>query len=101
MTRERLDPEDRKSQILDVAMAMAKKDGYTRITRDAVASKAKVSTGLVTMYFSMDALRDAIIKLAVKRGIAEIVAQGLANRHPVALRAPQELKERAASLLTN
>ena len=100
VSKTRADPVLRKNHILAVAVALAKSEGYNKITRDRVATGAGVSMGLVTRYFgTMGQLRTAIMRRAVKQGIAEIVAQGLANGDDHALKADLGLKEKAASLL--
>jgi len=100
-TRTRKDPEDRKAQIIDAALIVAKEVGYEKVTRDRVAAQANVSTGCISLHFSpIDLLKNAVMKHAVKREVVEVVAQGLANRHPAAMKAPQKLKERAVKQLT-
>ena len=75
----------------------AKTTGYSKVTRDKIAEGAGVSTGLVTSYFgTMGQLKTAIMRRAVKQGIAEIIAQGLANGDDHAKNAPAELKAKAA-----
>ncbi len=102
VSKTRANPELRKDHILNVAVKMAKASGYNKITRDKVAEGAGVSMGLVTRYFgTMGQLKNAIMRRAVKQGVAEIIAQGLANGDDHAKRAPAELKAEAATLLAN
>lgn len=102
VSKSRANPALRKDQILTVAIEMAKEQGYHKITRDAVAECAGVSMGLVTRYFgTMKQLKTAVMRTAVKQGIPEIVAQGLANGDDHAKKAPAELKAEAATLLAN
>lgn len=102
VSKSRANPALRKGQILSVAINLAKEQGYDKITRDGVAEKAGVSMGLVTRYFgTMHQLKVAIMRTAVKQGILEIVAQGLANGDVHARKAPAELKARAVTLLAN
>lgn len=102
VSKSRANPALRKDQILTVAIEMAKEQGYHKITRDAVAECAGVSMGLVTRYFgTMKQLKTAVMRTAVKQGIPEIVAQGLANGDDHAKKAPAELKAEAARLLAN
>ena len=49
----------------------------------------------------MTQLRRDIMRYAVREGLAEIVAQGLANGDDHAKKAPAELKATAATLLAN
>ena len=100
ITRKRIDPEFRQGNILDTAIELAKTKGYSRITRDDVAKAANVSPGLITHYFTtIERLRRAVLREAVKRGVLEIVAQGLANKDAIAIGAPRELRHSAALLI--
>jgi len=102
VSKTRANPELRKSHILNVAVCMAKTEGYNKITRDKVAEGAGVSTGLVSRYFgTMIQLKTAIMRRAVKQGIVEIIAQGLIYGDDHARKAPIELKEEAAAFLAN
>lgn len=70
------------------------------MTRDLIAAQANVSPGLVSLYLgTMTKLRRTVMREAVKRGMASIVAEGLAERDPQALKAPAELKSAAAEHL--
>lgn len=96
----RLKPEARSKQILDVALKLAEKSNYSTVTRDAIASAAGVSMGLVTNYFgTMAQFRRTLMRAAIHRGNARIVAQGLANKDPQARKAPDELKAKAVEFL--
>lgn len=92
-------PNERRAQILDRALELSKQRGYLAITRDLVATSADVSPALVSHYFAgMDGLRREVMRAAVKRECLLVLAQGIANRHPVALRAPRALRAQAAAL---
>lgn len=92
---------ERKIQILNAAVALATTDGYANITRTDVAELAGVSTGLVNKYYStIPQLKRAVMRAAIQREVLSIVAQGLTAKDPQALKAPDELKQRAvASIL--
>ena len=96
MKSKRLDPADRKAQLLDIAMQEAEQRGFGQMTRDGIAARAGVAAGLITTRLgTMANLRRDIMRHAVKRGIISIVAEGLALRDPVAQRAPAELRDKA------
>jgi len=98
---ERMAPADRRRQILATAVKLSRRKGYRNITRDGVAEEAGVSQGLVNRYFgSIDGLRDAVMKQAIEDHDVKIVAQGIAHRDKVALRAPAGLREQAVASLT-
>ena len=65
---------------------------------EAVAKRAGVSGALVNRYLGTHgALMDRVVQEAVAREHLEIVAQALIDKHPLALRAPRRLQERAAN----
>lgn len=92
----------RKEHILGVAIELAIRDGYNKITRDGIAEAAGVSMGLVTKYFgTMIQLKRDVIRAAIKQEIPEIIAQGLANGDDRARKASAELKAKAATILAS
>ena len=101
VTRTRAHPTLRRDHILAAAVRIAEESGYAHITQADVAEAAGVSPGLVTRYFTMTVLRTRIMSEAVRLEILPIVAQGLADGHPLATTAPTKLKNRAARTLTS
>lgn len=86
-----------RDKILAAAMVQARADGYQWITREVVAASAGVSTGMVNQVFkTVRDLKRAVLREAVTTEDLAIVAQGLADRHEIALNAPPELKRKAA-----
>lgn len=86
----------RKTQILAAAMELADEDGYANITRDGVAARAKCAMGLVNTYYStMNELRRAVMSEAIRTKNLSIIAAGIVDKHPKALRASDELKREA------
>lgn len=101
VVKTRTNPELRRDQILNVAVELSVKQGYNHIRRDHVAEAAGVSEGLVTNYFNtMVQLRRDIIRIAIKKEILEIIAQGLINGDKHARKASPELKEKAANIIS-
>lgn len=91
---------NRNRAVLDAALRLAASRGFRNITRQAVADEAKVAVGSVNnAYGTMDGLRDAVMAAAVERGLADIVAQGLTDKHPCALSAPATLRSAALESL--
>lgn len=96
----RMQPKDRKEQILIAAVELSKTGNYMQITRDQIATKAGVAMGLVTHYFStMVQLRRDVMRYAVRVEIPEIVAQGLAMNDTQAKKAPEYLRRKALESL--
>lgn len=98
--KKRLAPDDRRDELLKVAVDMAVVIGINQLRRDNIAEKAGVANGLVTRYFNtMTQLRRAVMRYAVHNEILPVVAQGLAMRDPEALKAPEDLKHKAIGTL--
>lgn len=100
--RTRLDPKDRKAEILAAAVRLAReRGGYTALTYSGVAGAAGVSRGLVHSYFGvMNELRRAVMGYAIANEVVEIVAQGLTAGDSRAKKASPELKAAAIKYLT-
>lgn len=90
----------RKTELLHAAMIEAKRHGYKNVTRHMIAERACVTPALVPYYFgTMNELRRAIMSEAIRTRELRIVAQGIADGHPKAKRAPEELRREALRLL--
>lgn len=90
----------RKAAILLAAMTEAGKHGYDRVTREQIARRAECAPGLVSFYFgTMPQMKRSIMSEAVRTRELRIIAQGIADRHPKAMRAPLELRQAAAMTL--
>lgn len=89
-------PQLRKDQILAAAVKISGAKNYNTITRQNIADAAGVSTGLVARYFNtMLQIRRAIMRSAIKNKNLKIIAQGLVNKDPNALKAPKPLQQQA------
>lgn len=89
-------PEARKDQILEAAVAVAERDGYTHVRREEVANHIGCSVGTVSRYFNtMNQLRKAVMRHAVHTINLQLIGQGLALRDSQALKASEEIKEQA------
>ena len=98
--RARANTLDRYTQVLNVALNLAKSTGYDKLTIGEVAKGSGVSRTIITNHLgNVDQLRDTVLLAAVRRGIPEIVAQGIANHDMVALSAPKKIKAEALSVL--
>ncbi|WP_286931120.1 TetR family transcriptional regulator [Marinobacter sp.] len=101
MARVKLSAPERRELILEAAIETALAVGWRSMTRDHIAERAGVACGLVGQYFDggMTGLRDEVMRKAVLRGLAPIVAEGLASRHAEALQASRAVKRKAAAYL--
>ncbi len=80
--------------ILDGAVQIATRVGFRNVTRRMAAEKAGCALATVSYHFgSIPKLHDAIICRAVELRLSLIVAQGLAEGHVDALRAPRSLQK--------
>lgn len=101
MTKKRLQPADRKQEILNAAIKVAgRPGGWGKLTRDAVAKEAGCAEGLVSKYFgTMITFRRSIMRAAIHDWNLSIIAQGLAAGDKCAQKADPELKARALNTL--
>lgn len=92
----RLNPTDRREQILAAAVELADCSGLTALTFDAVAQAARCSKALVVRYFYTTAeMRQHVMTRAVTEERLRVIADGLVARDAVALSAHGWLKARA------
>jgi AcrR family transcriptional regulator len=97
-----MQPQARKELILDEAIQLSIRIGYNSITRDLVAERMGIASGLVGKYYPrMHNLRVAIMEAAINREILEILAQGLTVNDPLALTIPACLKDKVHQYLIN
>jgi hypothetical protein len=83
--------------LLAAGLALAERIGFTNITRLNLAAAAEVSPALVSLRLgTMPQVHRSIMRAAVKAQCLRVIAQGLAVKEPTAMRAPQELIDRAA-----
>lgn len=100
--RKRLDPETSRDEILKAAAIVALRPdvGLIGMTRELVMEQSGRSAGLVSKAFGgMEGLRDAVLQAAIENGRAEIVADGLCLRLPLAKTAPEALLRKARAIL--
>lgn len=97
MTHTRLDPKRRTDELLAVALRLAAANGWRTLTHADVAQAAGVSPGLVVARLGTKTsmLRD-VMRAAVREGVVAVVAEGLAVSDKQAMRADEQLRERAA-----
>jgi AcrR family transcriptional regulator len=96
----RMDPKDRKRQLLDVGLRLAAEVGYKNVTMGQLTEAAGVSRTLYHRYFStVGQFRVDVMRAAVKQENLVVIAQGLVAKDKQALKAPIELRERAAATI--
>lgn len=98
----RMSPGDRKASILEAAIEAAKQHTFSGMRLHHVATAAECSNALVVSYYStMPQVRRAVMRAAIKRGLLDIIANGVVTRDPTALKADEGLKTRALASLSN
>ena len=86
--------------IIKTATQMAVRQGYRNLTRAAIAEKLSIFPSSVSFHCgAMSQLRDDVVAYAIENEYTAVVGQALADRHPLALKAPAALRARAAKLL--
>lgn len=101
MTRIRMTPEARKEQLLCVALQIAERVGYHKLSRLMIVKEMnnEISDGLVSRYFGQrHSLRQAVLQAGIQRGNIAIVAQCLAQGDPLAKQIPKALRTQALAL---
>lgn len=84
------------AQILAGALEIAKRDGYARVTRDAVAHYVGISSSLIPHHMgTMEEFRRKIMREALRTECLPVIAQGIAARDRHALKASPELRAKA------
>jgi AcrR family transcriptional regulator len=92
----RLDPKDRRAEILDAALRMSRLHGYREVTRADIAGAAKCSEALVSSYWgTMVQMRRAIVRAAIDRRDLTLVAQAIVATDKHAAKLTAELRQTA------
>ena len=84
MSNKRMEPRERRAQLLEVALKRAKVVGYSNITREDIATHAGVVPGTVSLTFgTMPKLKRDVMRHAIKVGDLMVIGQGLiaGDRH--------------------
>jgi len=89
------------AKIRTAADRMVSDYGFGAVTRDGIAAVADCSstTAFAGLGGCRSAMEDSILRWAIGRGDARLVARGLQIAHPRALAAPEALKKAAAKHL--
>lgn len=96
----RLKPDARRAMLVEVALAVAARGHYRTMTREQVAASAGVSGAAISYHFGcMARLRYDVMRAAVEQCELSVVAQGLADRHPVALTAHPLVRRDAGEMI--
>jgi len=94
-------------KIVRAATQLAVKLGYTNMSRQQIADHVGCFPSQISFHVgTMKAVRNAIVQYAVDHALdggrfhyADVVAQALAARHPLAVKAPKEVRAVALSVV--
>lgn len=85
-----------KLQILGVAMQLANLKGFGKVTRFDISDQAEIATGSVSYHWkTMRKLEAAMVERAIETHNLKILGQAIANRHPLAMKASDDLRRAA------
>jgi len=94
----RKDPKVRKEEVLNAAIKVAKNTPYTQMTRLQVSEMAECAEGTINRYYgTMNQLRKAVMRRAVRDGIVNIVSLGLALHDTQAMESNAELRDKCSA----
>lgn len=92
--------DDRREECIQAALELAKDKPYWRVSRNEIADAVGVAGSVVQWHFgTVKKMRRQIMRAAIQAERLDIIAQGIANQDPYALRAPTELQTRALQTL--
>lgn len=94
-------------KIVRAATQLAVKMGFQNMSRQDIADHVGCFPSQISFHVgTMKAVRDAIVTYAIEHALEggrfhyiEVVGQALAAKHPLALKAPKEVKAAALSVL--
>jgi AcrR family transcriptional regulator len=100
MQAKRKPANERREEVLSVALQLAVEVGYTRITRERISSVIGITKQAIQHHIGTVAeLRRDVMQEAIARECLPVIAQGMALRDPLTLSAPAELLGRARAAL--
>lgn len=97
----RMAPTDRKASILDAAVTVARRHGYSNFRMHHVSTEAGCSNALVVIYWkTMEQIRRDVMRVAIRERHLDIIATGIALKDPRCRKLPAELHQAAIDSLT-
>ena len=91
---------DRRDEVMAAAVGLSVTHGYTKVTREMIAKAVGITPQAIQYHIgTMAALRRDVMRKAIADRHLSIIAQGMANKDKVALKAPAELQDKARAAL--
>lgn len=82
--------------ILGAAMQLANLHGFGRVTRNMIADRLEIATGSVSYHIgNMRKLEAVMVTRAIETENLLVLGRAISAKHPLALKAPDELRKRA------
>lgn len=76
-----------RTQILAAALELAETLGYQHVLKRHIAKKLKIGMGTINSNWgTMNALRDEVVREAIRTANAAVMLQAIAARHPLTIR---------------
>lgn len=89
-----------RDSFVEAGLRYAERDNYRRVPIRKICADHGKSHTLIFHYFGTAVgFQNAVMSLAVERSCVAVVAQGLADRNPIATAAPDELRRAALDAL--
>lgn len=94
-----------RAKILGFAMTLTNAHGFGNVTREMImrhstTTTTYIATGTVSYHFKgMRRLEAAIVERAIETENLTVLGQAISAKHPIALKAPDHLKQRAVLAL--
>ena len=100
MQAKRKPANERREEVLNVALQLAIEVGYTQVTRERISSVIGITKQAIQHHIgSMDELRTDMMREAIARECLPVIAQGMALRDPLVHSASSDLLGRARQAL--
>ena len=113
MTIVRMDPDERRAQLVTTGLKIAQAVGWRKVTKKAVAEELSIAPSLINVYWETerdpktdkvtargkDEFLHAIMVEAVRKGVVKVVAEGLLYQDEAALEADYALYTKAQAYI--
>lgn len=96
----KITPQQRRKQLLAIALHQAEQVGFQNVTRLSIATEGGVAVGTVSKVFgTMPNMKRDIMRAAIHVENLTVLLQGIVANDPHALKAPEELQQKAKDSL--
>ncbi len=90
-----------KNDMIEKALAVAEKVGFSSLTRTRVAEACGVSPGLINYRFgTLAAMQRDIVRAAIRKESLAVIAHVIAVGHPLAKKIDPDLRQKAIASMS-